>query len=111
MARGYRHIQEYEKEILELKAQGATHKEIAERLGLTREQVKEFFHRLHKKERKVAAGIPVRTNGRPVTRIHNLHTDKLSELRYILARKEARIKVLEMENELLRDFLLLTERK
>ena len=52
MARGYRHIQEYEKEILELKAQGATHREIAEHLGFTKEQVKGFFKRQHKKERR-----------------------------------------------------------
>ena len=56
MARGYRHIQEYENEIQELKAQGATHREIAEHFGFTRAQVKEFFHRLHKKERKIAVG-------------------------------------------------------
>ena len=37
--------------------------------------------------------------------------DKLAELKYILARKEAKIKTLEMENELMRDFLSLTERK
>ena len=43
MARDYRHIQEYEKEILELKAQGATHTEIAEHLGSTKEQIKWVF--------------------------------------------------------------------
>ncbi|MBR3551807.1 MAG: hypothetical protein IKN72_00275 [Clostridia bacterium] len=35
---GYRHIQEYEEEMLELKAQGMTVKEIGERYGLTKEQ-------------------------------------------------------------------------
>ncbi|MBR1389984.1 MAG: imidazolonepropionase [Lachnospiraceae bacterium] len=111
MARGYRHIQEHEKEILELKAQGATHREIAEHFGFTKEQVKGFFKRVHKKERKLAAGIPVRKKGRPVTRTLNPATDKLSELRYVVARQEAKIKALEMENELMRDFLSLTERK
>ena len=37
--------------------------------------------------------------------------DKIAELKYILARKDAKIKSLEMENELMRDFLSLTERK
>lgn len=111
MARGYRHIQEYEKEIFELKAKGATHREIAEQFGFTKEQVKGFFKRQHKKERQLAAGIPVRKKGRPVTRTLAPHTDKLSELRYILVQKEKRIKELEMENELMRDFLSLTERK
>ena len=50
MARAYRHIQEYEKEILELKAQGATHREIAEHFGSTKEQVKGSFKRHHKYE-------------------------------------------------------------
>ena len=45
MARSYRHIQQYEKEILELKEQGLTQKQIGERLGFTKKQVKEFFHR------------------------------------------------------------------
>jgi transposase-like protein len=111
MARSYRHIKEYEKEIFELKAQGATQREIAEQLGFTKKQVKEFIHRQHRKERQLAAGIPVRKQGRPCSRTLNPQTDKLSELRYILARKETRIKELEMENELMRDFLSLTERK
>ena len=37
--------------------------------------------------------------------------DRIAELKYILSRKEAKIKSLEMENELMRDFLSLTERK
>ncbi len=37
--------------------------------------------------------------------------DKLAELRYKLTRKDARIKQLEMENELLRDFHSRTGRK
>ncbi len=36
MARSYRHINEYEKEILRLKKEGKTLKEIGERLGFTR---------------------------------------------------------------------------
>mgnify|MGYP003306727067 CR=1 FL=1 len=36
---------------------------------------------------------------------------QITELKYIITRKEARIKQLEMENELMRDFLSLTERK
>ena len=36
MAREYRHIQQYEKDILELKEQGFTHREVAEELGFCR---------------------------------------------------------------------------
>lgn len=34
--------------------------------------------------------------------------NKIAELKYILARKEAKVKALKMENILMRDFLLLT---
>ena len=36
---------------------------------------------------------------------------QVAELRYIIERKDARIKSLEMENELMRDFLSRTGRK
>ena len=49
MARSYRHIQQYEKEILEMKENGLTHQEIAKRLGFTKEQVKGFVKRQQKK--------------------------------------------------------------
>ena len=111
MARSYRHIQEYEKEILELKEQGLTQKQIGERLGFTTKQVKDFFHRYNEKQRKVAAGVALRKKGRPPKDDKYTETDKVNELKYIISRKDARIKALEMENELMRDFLSLTERK
>lgn len=111
MARSYRHIQQYEKEILDLKEQGLTHREIGERLGFTKKQVKEFFHRYYEKQRKLAAGIALKKRGRPAKDDKYTETDKVNELKYIIARKDAKIKALEMENELMRDFLSLTERK
>ena len=111
MARSYRHIQQYEREILELKEKGLTHKEIARRLGFSKEQVKGFIKRQHKKERKIAAGIALKKKGRPPKDDKNTETNKVNELKYIIARKDAKIKALEMENELMRDFLSLTERK
>ena len=111
MARDYRYIQQYEKEILELKAKGITQREIAERLGFTKEQVKGFFKRHNKKERQIAVGIALKKKGRPPKDDKFTKTDKVNELKYIIARKDAKIKALEMENELMRDFLSLTERK
>ncbi len=61
----YRHIQQYAKEILELKEKGLTHREIGEKFGFSREQVKEFFKREHIKQRKLVAGIEVKPKGRP----------------------------------------------
>ena len=111
IARSYRHIQQYEKEILEMKENGLTHQEIAKRLGFTKEQVKGFVKRQHKKERKIAAGIALKKKGRPPKNAIVSETDKVNELKYIIARKNAKIKALEMENELMRDFLSTTERK
>ena len=36
MPKGYRHIKQYEKEILELREKGLPHRDIAERLGLNK---------------------------------------------------------------------------
>ena len=43
MARSYRRIQQYEKEILELKGKGLTLREIGERLGFTHKQLHIFI--------------------------------------------------------------------
>ena len=111
MPRSYRHIQYYEKEIMELRSKGKTGKEICERLGISKKQYENFITRYNKKQQKLEAGIALKRKGRPAKDYVVKDEDKIAELRYILARKEARIKSLEMENELMRDFLSLTERK
>ena len=111
MSREYRHIQEYEKEILELREKGHCHQEIGDKLGFTKKQITKFFERYHKKQRRIAAGITLKKKGRPARNSIVTEEDKLADLRYKLARKDARIKQLEMENELMRDFLSLTEMK
>ena len=63
MAREYRHIKIYEKEIIELRKQGLTQRKIAEKLGFSKEQIKEFFHRYNRNQRKLAAGI--KPKGKP----------------------------------------------
>ncbi|MBO5746183.1 MAG: hypothetical protein J6Q76_05645 [Clostridia bacterium] len=67
--------------------------------------------RYNTRQKKLAAGIALKRKGRPPKDYVVSEQDKVAELRYILARKEAKIKSLEMENELMRDFLSLTERK
>ena len=111
MPRSYQKIKEYELEILELKSQGLTKREIGERFGFTYEQVHNFISRHNMNQRKLAAGIALKHKGRPPKDYVVTEQDKVAELRYILARKDAKIKTLEMENELMRDFLSLTERK
>ena len=111
MPRSYRHIKEYEKEILGLKDQGYTLREIGEKYGFTYEQVHNFISRRNINQRKLAAGIALKRKGRLPKGYVVSEQDKVAELKYILSRKEAKIKSLEMENELMRDFLSLTERK
>ena len=111
MPREYRHMEEYEEEIIRLYEEGTTLREIGEKFGFSYKQMRNFKTRYNEKQRKIAAGIAVRKKGRPSKETVVTEEDKLADLRYKLARKEARIKQLEMENELMRDFLSLTGRK
>ena len=111
MPRSYRHIQDYEQEILELRKQGKSRREICEKFGFSLKQLTNFITRYNTKQRKLAAGIILRKKGRPSKDCIITETDKINELKYIINRKDARIKSLQMENELMRDFLSLIERK
>ena len=116
MPREYRHIKQYGKEIFELKEQGLTYRQIGERFGLSREKIKDFFSRYNRTQRKISSGIVIRSKGRPRKDGTGLppsvqQLSKVAQLQYELAIKERHIKSLEMENELMRDFLSLTERK
>ena len=111
MPRSYRHIQEYEKEIIELKNNGYTGRQICEKFGFSKKQYENFITRYNRKQDKIAAGIAIKWKGRPSNDYAVSEQDRIDALKYILTRKDARIKTLEMENELMRDFLSLTERK
>ena len=112
MPRRYQHIEEYETEILRMKQEGKTNKEIGDALGFSQKQIHNFNTRYNRKQEKLAAGMVIHRKGRPPKSEYEVTEEtKSAELRYILARKETRIKQLEMENELMRDFLSLTERK
>ena len=111
MPREYRHIEGYEKEIIRLWEEGKTLRQIGEMLGFSYKQMRDFKTRYNQKQRKFAAGIAIKKKGRPAKDSVVTEEDKIADLRYKLARKDARIKQLEMENELMRDFLSLTERK
>ena len=111
MPREYRHMEEYEEEIILLYEEGRTLREIGEKFGFSYKQMRNFKTRYNEKQRKIAAGIAIRKKGRPSKDTIVTEEDKLADLRYKLSRKEARIKQLEMENELMRDFLSLTGRK
>ena len=65
MPRSYRHIQECEKEIIELKHNGYTGREICEKFGFSKKQYENFITRYNRKQDKIAAGIALRRKGRP----------------------------------------------
>ncbi len=67
--------------------------------------------RKRRNDEKLSCGILPKKKGRPAKDSVVTEEDKIADLRYKLARKDARIKQLEMEKELMRNFLSLTERK
>jgi len=78
--------------VLELKESGYTHRMIGDKLGYTKEQIKELVKRYHRQQRRQIQ--PPKKRGRP--RKHPISTEEAYQ---------QRIKQLEMENDLLRSFL------
>ena len=97
--RAYTHIEQFESLILSMREAGMTRQEIADELGLTKEQVKKWITRYNHRQSKLAAGIAPKKKGRPRKRALS------STEEY-----EREISRLQMENKLLRDFLQSTER-
>ena len=102
MSRKYVKIDEHGKEILELKREGKTNREIAQMLGVDKECIKNWVARFNRQQRKPDAGIKPRPKGRP---------RKDAEPKDIVAEQAYEISRLKMENELLRDFMRSRERK
>ena len=65
MPRSYRHMQDYEKEIMELREQGLTGRQIQEKFGFSKKQYKNFITRYNRRQDKIAAGIALKRKGRP----------------------------------------------
>ena len=94
MGRKYQHTMELLPQIKEMLAEGMTQKEVEQALGLTGDRP---IHELLKRERKKEVqGVPKQRGRKPAK--------TLQEYKYENRR-------LKMGNELLRDFLSLTERK
>ena len=94
MARKYQHAQEMLPQIKDMLSSGMTQKEVENALGLTGDRP---IHNLLKRERKKEIQGIRKTRGRkPAKTLQEYKNEN---------------KRLKMENELLRDFLLLTERK
>ena len=101
-------MEQYEEEILRMRAAGYTRREICEKYGFKMKQLVNFITRYNRKQEKIAAGVALRKKGRPSKDYVVSEESKIAELKYIIARKDAKIKALQMENELMWDFLSLT---
>jgi len=95
MKRSYTHIKHQEKMILALRESGKTRQEIADGLGLTKSQIKNWISRHNRQMEQQSQGILPKRKGRPPKNI-SLETE-VAQLR--------------MENELLRDFQQLAGRR
>lgn len=89
MPREYRHIKNYKKEIINLRKQGLTQREIAAKFGFTKEQVK-FFQKRTMKSSEARNRNSLKKRGLPLKNYVVTVQDKVNELKYILTRKKQR---------------------
>ena len=105
MSRKYTKIKELEPEILKMRAEGKTRREIAESLGLEKSQIKSWINRYNREQAQRKAGILPKEKGRPRKNVEPTSPEEIiKEQAYEISR-------LKMENELLRDFLQSVGRK
>ena len=97
--RKYTHVQVMEKQIVTMREAGKTRQEIADELGLEKEQIKNWVARYNRRKADLLQGLLTKPKGRPRKRPLTTEED--------YTRTIAR---LQMENKLLRDFLQSTER-
>ena len=97
--RKYTHIKAMEQQILTMREAGMTRQEIADELGLTKEQIKGWIKRYNRRGRKFLQEREHKAKGRPRKDGSPPRQDIQKELER-----------LRMENKLLRDFLQSIER-
>ena len=97
--RKYTHIQSLTSTIISMRNNGYTNQEVADYLGLEREQIKNCIRRHNRNERILASGRTGKPKGRPRKDGQPPKQDPQKEL-----------KRLRMENKLLRDFMQSMER-
>ncbi len=98
--RKYTHLKAAETLILSMRQDGMTLQEIADELGLSLKQMKNWSYRHNCEKRNLLKGITPKPKGRPRKDGQLPHQNEKTELER-----------LRMENKLLRDFLQFTERK
>lgn len=98
--RKYTHIKPMETQIISMREAGMTRQEIADELGLEKEQIKECVKRYNRRSAMLLQGCQPKEKGRP-------RKDGLPPKQDI----QKEVERLRMENKLLRDFLQSVERK
>lgn len=98
--RKYTHLKAVESLILSMRQAGMTFQEIADELGLSHKQLRNWSYRHNCEKRNVLRGIAPKPKGRPRKDGQPPKQNVQKELQR-----------LRMENKLLRDFLQSTERK
>lgn len=94
MSRDYVKMEELSEEVFRRKTEGETNREIGERYGLSKEQIKRLVNRQNRKARLIADGYVPRPKGRPRRKPEDEETRRNNEL-----------EELRMQVELLRHFL------
>ena len=77
MSRKYTHIRIVEDEIITMRAAGKTRQEIADELGLTKVQIKNWINGHNKREAALDAGNLPKARGRPRKRPRTAEEEKL----------------------------------
>lgn len=94
--------------IIAMREAGKSRQEIADELGLTKSQIKNWVTRHNRKNEKHAEGIPTLPTGRPRKDYELTEENRVEYYKRQLRLTKSENKRLKMENELMRDFLLLT---
>ena len=101
-------IKDNEQIIIRLREEGKSRQEIADALGFTKTQIKNWVSRYNRRQEKQAAGIPVLPKGRPRKDFEHTEGNRVEYYKRQLRLAKSENKRLKMENELMRDFLSLT---
>lgn len=94
MSRQYTHVQGLLPSVIAMKEKGYTYRQIADQIGMEKEQIEELFSRERRKQRKIEKGYIPQPKGRP--RKTPATQEQL---------QSNRIVELEMKVELLQNFL------
>ena len=98
-------MKDNEQIIIQLREAGKSRQEIADSLGLTKVQIKNWINRYNRQQKKQAIGIPTLPTGRPRKDYVLTEENKVEYYKRQLRLAKSENHRLKMENELMRDFL------